>query len=402
MRPQGAVKGDVFLNGCCWAIIAAAGSSSRMGGVESKQFLPLCGVPAVIHTLRAFEAAQTIDSVVVVCRPEDMDKMRELVCAYGVGKVAAIVPGRETRQRSVAEGLAALGAQADFVAVQDGARPLVLPGDIDACVQDAFLTGASALAAPVKDTVKMIGEDGYVTSTLPRASLRAVQTPQVFRRSFYEEALENARRQGGDYTDDCQLLEHFGVRVHLCDAGSENLKLTTREDICKAEAILRSRGKEKMRIGHGYDVHRLVEDRKLILAGVEIPFEKGLLGHSDADVLTHAIMDALLGAAALGDIGLLFPDKDPAYEGADSLVLLKTVCKQLHGKHFEISNIDGTVVAQAPKLRPYIEQMRRNLARACSIPVEAIGLKATTEEGLGFTGSGEGISAHAVCLIEQR
>lgn len=157
-----------------------------------------------------------------------------------------------------------------------------------------------------------------------------------------------------------------------------------------------------MRIGHGYDVHRLVEGRKLILGGVELPFEKGLLGHSDADVLTHAIMDALLGAAALGDIGHLFPDNDPAYEGADSLRLLEKVAQLLWEKGYAIGNIDATVLAQRPKLAPYIPLMRQKLAAACGLEVERLSVKATTEEGLGFTGSGEGIAAHAVCLLEER
>ena len=155
-----------------------------------------------------------------------------------------------------------------------------------------------------------------------------------------------------------------------------------------------------MRIGHGYDVHKLTENRKLILGGVEIPFEKGLLGHSDADVLLHAISDALLGAAALGDIGKLFPDNDPEYEGADSLVLLEKVSSRLGKEGFRIVNIDATVLCQAPKLRPHIDEMRKNIARACELSVSAVSVKATTEEGLGFTGKGEGIAAHAVCLIE--
>ena len=157
-----------------------------------------------------------------------------------------------------------------------------------------------------------------------------------------------------------------------------------------------------MRIGHVYDVHRLVEGRKLILGGVDIPYEKGLLGHSDADVLAHAIMDALLGAAALGDIGKLFPDNDPAYEGADSMKLLARVAEVLDEKGYAIGNIDATVIAQKPKLAPYIEQMRRRMAEVCGIDMEQLSVKATTEEKLGFTGSGEGIAAHAVCLIERK
>lgn len=155
-----------------------------------------------------------------------------------------------------------------------------------------------------------------------------------------------------------------------------------------------------MRIGHGYDVHRLMKDRRLVIGGVEIPYEKGLLGHSDADVLTHAVMDALLGAAALGDIGAMFPDTDEAYRGADSIELLQTVTRVLQQKNYRIVNIDGTVIAQAPKLKPFVEQMRKNIAAACKVTEEQVNVKATTEEQLGFTGSGEGIAAHAVCLIE--
>lgn len=155
-----------------------------------------------------------------------------------------------------------------------------------------------------------------------------------------------------------------------------------------------------MRIGHGYDVHRLTEGRRLILGGVDIPFEKGLLGHSDADVLAHAIADALLGAAALGDIGTLFPDTDPQYAGADSLVLLARVAEAVGLAGWRIGNIDATVLAQAPKLKPHIPEMRRRLAAACGVEPDCVSVKATTEEGLGFTGSGEGMAAHAVCLLE--
>lgn len=155
-----------------------------------------------------------------------------------------------------------------------------------------------------------------------------------------------------------------------------------------------------MRIGHGYDVHRFAQGRKLILGGVEIPAKQGLLGHSDADVLTHAIMDALLGAAALGDIGAHFPDSDPAYAGADSMKLLAHVCSLLAENQFRVGNIDSTVVAQAPKLQPYLKKMRENIAAVCGVPADCVSVKATTEEGLGFTGRGEGIAAHAVCLLE--
>jgi len=212
--------------------------------------------------------------------------------------------------------------------------------------------------------------------------------------------MEEAVAAGRDFTDDCQLFEQAGHPVRLVPGLDTNLKLTTPEDIRLAEALLTDR-KEigAMRIGHGYDVHKLVEGRPLILGGVSIPWEKGLLGHSDADVLTHAVMDALLGAAALGDIGGLFPDTDPAYAGADSIQLLRQVMARVRQEGYALGNLDVTVLAQQPKLKPYIPAMRACLADACGVPIEQISIKATTEEGLGFTGSGEGMAAHAVCLL---
>ena len=386
----------------CCAVLACAGGSTRMGTSVSKQFLPLCGVPAVMRALRAFEEARTVSSVVVVCREQDIAEMERLLKACRIEKVTAVVPGGKTRQESVAAGVAAAPRDARVLAVHDGARPLVTPEEIDRCVLDCLETGASALGVPVKDTVKTVDGEGRVVSTLPRDRLWAAQTPQAFDGEMYRKALRRAREEGADYTDDCQLVEHLGVRVHLLMGSYANIKLTTRDDVCAAEAILRERGEGTLRIGHGYDVHRLAEGRRLILGGVLVPYEKGLLGHSDADVLTHAVMDALLGAAAMGDIGGIFPDTDPAYLDADSLSLLSKVCGMLDSAGYRIVNIDSTVIAQAPKLKPYVERMRRNIAEACGISAEQTGVKATTEEHLGFTGSGEGIAAHAVCLIERR
>lgn len=385
----------------CCAVLACAGGSTRMGTAVSKQFLPLCGVPAVVRTLRAFEEARSVSSVVVVCRRGDIAEMERLLKTYRIEKAAAVVPGGKTRQESVAAGVASAPPEARFFAVHDGARPLVTPEEIDRCVLDCLVTGASALGVPVKDTVKTVDGEGRVVSTLPRDGLWAVQTPQAFGRELYLKALARARGEGADYTDDCQLVERIGVKVHLLRGSYENLKLTTRDDICAAEAILKKRGEGILRIGHGYDVHRLAEGRRLVLGGVEIPYEKGLLGHSDADVLAHAVADALLGAAAMGDIGTVFPDTDPAYLGADSLSLLAKVRGMLASAGYRVVNIDSTVVAQEPKLKPYVGRMRGNIAAACGISEDRAGVKATTEEHLGFTGSGEGIAAHAVCLIER-
>ena len=209
-----------------------------------------------------------------------------------------------------------------------------------------------------------------------------------------------ALEAGVALTDDCSAAEAAGVAVHLTPGSEENLKITTPVDLTLAEAILKRRN--SMRIGHGYDVHRLTEGRKLILGGVEIPFERGLDGHSDADVLVHAVMDALLGAAALRDIGVLFPDNDPAYKGISSMLLLEKVMEHLRAAGYAVGNVDVTVLAQRPKLKDYIPAMRENLAHAMGVDLGCVSVKATTEEGLGFTGSGEGIACHAVCLLEGR
>lgn len=291
------------------------------------------------------------------------------------------------------------------MAVHDAARPFVSQPVITAALEAAARSGAAAPAVPVKDTIKTavrgdgktVPEACLVQTTPDRSTLYAVQTPQCFDRAEYLAALgeldaEKARR----VTDDCSLFELTGRAVQLTQGDYANLKITTREDLPRPA----QKEEPKMRIGHGYDVHRLVEGRRLILGGVDVPFEKGLLGHSDADVLTHAVMDAVLGAAALGDIGQHFPDNDPAYSGADSLKLARRVAEILKEHGWRIENIDATLLCQRPKLAPHIPAMRRNLADAFGLPVDAVSVKATTEEHLGFTGEGLGIAAHAVALIE--
>ncbi len=207
----------------------------------SKQFIPLLGVPAIARTLLAFEQAEKISEAVIVCRAEDCEQMRMLVRGCGVKKVRAVTVGGETRQKSVAVGIEALPPECTFVAVHDGARPLVRPEEIDACAVDATRCGAAALAVPVKDTIKVADGDGFIASTPERSRLWAVQTPQIFSLSLYRKALQKAEADGMDYTDDCQLLEHAGVKVHLCCGNYENIKLTTPDDVTAAEAILRRR-----------------------------------------------------------------------------------------------------------------------------------------------------------------
>lgn len=376
------------------AVIVAAGRSTRMG--RPKLLIPLCGKPVLRRTLEAFDAS-CVDAIVLVTGEQDIPAFTAL--CEGLMTPCCVVAGGETRQQSVARGIAACSADTAIVAIADGARPLITPADIDRVIETAKKTGAAAAAVRVKDTIKVADENGIITATPDRASLWQVQTPQVFSLPLYKEAMAAAASAGSDLTDDCQLAEHIGVQVTLVEGSYENLKITTPDDVTAATAILKKRGENGMRIGHGYDVHRLTEGRACIIGGVDIPFEKGLLGHSDADVLTHAIMDALLGAAALGDIGGLFPDTDPRYKGADSIALLREVAAKVSEAGYTVENIDATVLAQQPKMKPHIPQMRAILSAACGIPVERVNVKATTEEGLGFTGAMEGIAAHAVCLL---
>ena len=382
------------------AVLLAAGNSTRMGGSRSKVLEELGGRPALCRSLEVLDRCPLIGEICLVCREQDRADMLPLTS--GLNTPVRVVPGGAQRQDSVEQGVEALTGPWEYVAIHDGARPLVTDEVLAAVCRDAMAHGAATAAVPSKDTCKLADEAGFVAATPARDRLWAVQTPQAFSLALYREALGKARAAGQSYTDDCQLIEAAGGKVKLTMGDYRNIKLTTPEDLLAARAYLGGEGGRKtVRIGYGYDVHRLVEGRKLILAGVEVPFEKGLLGHSDADVIAHAVADALLGAAALGDIGHLFPDTDPRYAGADSLKLLAEVCRLLREKGFSIGNIDATLLAQRPKIAPHIVQMRENLAAACGIAVDQVSVKATTEERLGFTGREEGMAASAVCLLER-
>ena len=382
------------------AVLVAAGASTRMG--FDKLSVDLGGETVLHRSIRAFVQCSQVDEIVLVA-----GKNRAFVEAQAADckKPVQIVTGGATRAESAKNGV--LAARGTLVAVHDAARPFVSAAVIEAALDAAKQYGAAAPAVPVKDTIKQaVRGDGKtvpvgcrVENTPDRSTLYAVQTPQCFDRAQYLAALEELDAEKARLvTDDCSLFELTGRPVQLTQGDYANLKITTREDLPRPAP----KEETKMRIGHGYDVHRLVEGRKLILGGVEIPFEKGLLGHSDADVLTHAVMDAVLGAAALGDIGQHFPDNDPAYAGADSLKLAQHVARILSEHGYGIGNIDATVLCQRPKLAPHIPAMRANLAAAFGLPVDAVSVKATTEEHLGFTGEELGIAAHAVALIETR
>lgn len=380
------------------AIIVAAGSSSRMKMDVPKVLIKINNKTVIKRTLEVFEKTDIIDEIVLVTKEEDYDEI--LLETTGIDKIKAVVIGGNNRQDSVLNGVKAVG-ECDLIAIHDGARPLVKSEDIHNVCMMALEKKAASLAVKAKDTIKQTDENNIVINTPDRNFLWQVQTPQVFDYSLYLQAIRQSEIDGISYTDDCQLVEKVGAKVYMCEGSYENIKITTKEDINALKSFICKEDEPMFKIGQGYDVHKLVSDRDLILGGVKIPHDKGLLGHSDADVLLHAITDALLGAAAMGDIGLLFPDNNDKYKNANSLDLLKIVIKEISKKGYMVNNIDVTVVAQMPKLRPFIDEMRKNVAYACNTDIDNINIKATTEEKLGFTGRMEGISAHSVCLIQK-
>ncbi|MBQ3111873.1 MAG: 2-C-methyl-D-erythritol 2,4-cyclodiphosphate synthase [Firmicutes bacterium] len=371
-------------------IIAAAGSATRMGAGKNKALLPLAGKPVLAHTLKT--ACVFADEVVIAARPGEEEEVAAIAAAFP--RVRHIVSGGATRSDSVRNALAAISADADMVAIHDAARPLLHESDFAAVLAAAEAHGAAILAAPVIDTIKL-NDGGLVGDTVDRSRLAAAQTPQVFRRALLDAAYAAADASA---TDDAALVEALGQRVQLVFAAHPNFKLTTPADMQMAAAIIGGSA-PLPRVGLGYDVHQLTEGRRLIVGGVDIPYAKGLLGHSDADVLLHAISDAILGAAALGDIGKHFPPGRPEWKDADSLLLLAHCGKLVQEAGYRVHNIDATIIAEAPKMAPHIPQMRANIASALGIDSAAVSIKATTTEKLGFCGRGEGMAAEAIATI---
>lgn len=384
------------------AIIAAAGAGKRMGSDRNKVFLHLGGKPILCRSCLALAACGEVDELIIAASPDEVDEIASIVKENPPGLPWQVIAGGKERQYSIANALMVVPPQAEFILVHDAARPLVQPEEVKKVIVAAREYHAAGIAVPVKDTIKEIDDLQFAVATPPRDLLWAIQTPQGFNASLLRRAYREAEADGFLGTDDASLIERLGIKVKLVHGHYSNIKITTPSDLAIGEALLRGRkgkGEESMRIGIGYDVHRLVRGRKLILGGIEIAHPLGLEGHSDADVLLHAIKDALLGAAALGDIGRHFPDTDNQYKGASSLVLLKKVRHLLAEKGYEAYNIDATIIAEKPKLAPYIEQMNQNIALALGISCHQVNVKATTTERLGFTGRGEGIAAQAAVTI---
>ncbi|MDD4080373.1 MAG: 2-C-methyl-D-erythritol 4-phosphate cytidylyltransferase [Eubacteriales bacterium] len=371
-----------------WGILVAAGSGRRLGADRNKALLALGGEALFCHALRALN--RICDGVVLAIRPEDEAEATEALLYSGL-QADRLAYGGETRRHSVENALAQLPQDADIVLVHDAARPFADEAMMREVIRKASVVGAAVPALPVTDTLKRGAED-FITGTQPREGLYAVQTPQGFRR----DVLERAYREIPDaLTDDAGLVERLGFQVALVPGSRRNIKITLPEDFAMAEQMLSS----SLRVGTGYDAHRLVPGRPLILGGVEIPHDKGLLGHSDADAALHALIDALLGACALGDIGSLFPDSDPAYKGISSVLLLERTVALMREKGLFPIQCDLTIMAQNPKMAPHIPEMRDNIARALGIPAERVNVKATSTEGMGFVGREEGIAVQAVAMV---
>ena len=392
------------------AIIPAAGSGSRMGLPSPKQFFELEGVPILIHTLQVFQQVESIGLIIVVVPCENCTWVEEQVQKYNLSKVFKVIAGGKHRQDSVLAGLEVLPLEIELVLVHDGVRPFVPVSVIENCLKEAEKNGAAMVAVPVKDTLKAVSRDNVIEQTIDRSGVWQAQTPQAAKVSLLKKAFADViKHKDFIATDEAALLERVNIPVKVVEGSEKNIKITRPEDLILAKAILMEsqgdinsmKGACQYSSGYGYDAHRLVEGRPLVLGGVTVPHEKGLLGHSDADVLTHALCDAMLGGAGAGDIGQHFPDTDEKFKGISSLRILESVSDLVAQKGYVLHNADITVVAQKPKLAEYIKAMQKNLAAACGVDPASINLKATTTEGMGFEGREEGMSAHAVVMLKR-
>lgn len=383
------------------AIIPAAGSGTRMQTSLPKQYLELDGRPILIHTVAALADCAEIDRIIIAVAEDRLDSTRKLLDAWRLDAKGEVIAGGRRRQDSVKAGLDHLGDDIDIVLVHDGARPLVDGDVIRRCLHEANSCGAAIAAVPVKDTLKRGDMDQRVAATIDRQGLWQAQTPQAARLPLLRRAFAAAGDQ--DVTDEAMLLEIAAIPVSLVMGSESNIKITRPEDLIMAEKLLRrpdpAPDPASVRIGHGFDAHRFAAARRLVLGGIDIDHHQGLAGHSDADVVTHALCDAILGALGLGDIGCHFPDTDDTYRDIYSILLLERVCETMRGAGFVVGNLDITIVCQQPKLAPHLDAMRRKLAEACATEPSRLNIKATTTEKMGYTGREEGIGCHAVALL---
>jgi 2-C-methyl-D-erythritol 4-phosphate cytidylyltransferase/2-C-methyl-D-erythritol 2,4-cyclodiphosphate synthase len=375
------------------AILTAAGSGSRFGAAQPKQYLPLLGRPVLRLAAEALLAEGGVGLIQPVCAPGEEGRVAEILAGL---PCLPPIPGGATRQASVRAGLEALARQPappTQVLIHDAARPVIPPGTIPALLAALAEHPGAIPAQPVADTLKR-GEAGRITATLPRAGLYRAQTPQAF---AFPAILAAHRAAIAEATDDAQLLEAAGETVALLPGAEGNIKITFPEDLARVEAQLMTR--LIPRIGSGFDVHRIEAGRPMVLCGVTIPCAFGLEGHSDADVGIHALCDAIYGALAEGDIGRWFPPSEMRWKGADSAQFLRHAAGRIAARGGMLGNADVTLLCEQPRIGPHREAMQARLAELLGVEPGRVGVKATTTERLGFTGRGEGIAAQAAALV---
>ena len=380
------------------AVIVAAGRGYRAGGDLPKQYRALAGEPVIRPTLAAFLGHPQIAAVQPVIHPDDAAIFR--AATAGLERLLPPVAGGATRQASVRAGLEALRAAApDLVLIHDAARPFLSSDLISRAIAAATAHGAAVPAIAVTDTVKLVDERDTVSETLDRSRLRTVQTPQAFAYEVIVALHDRAAAAGhDDFTDDAALAEWAGRAVNVFAGEADNVKLTTNEDFARAEA-LRMAALGDVRTGSGFDVHAFADGDHIMLAGVRVSHNRGVTGHSDADVALHALVDAILGALAEGDIGVHFPPSDPRWRGASSDRFLAFACERVRARAGMIAHLDVTIVCEAPRIGPHRDAMRARIAEIAGIPIGRVGVKATTSEKMGFTGRGEGLVAMATATV---
>lgn len=384
-------------------VVAAAGRGSRAGGTIPKQYKNLAGRPLLAHTLGALMRAAPGATILPVIHSDDLDLYQSSAASFEASAgLAQPVFGGTTRQASVRLGLEALAGQLskpNIVLIHDAVRLFISDTLVNQAVAAARTNGAAVPGVRLAETIKEIDADGNVAATLPRTRLRAVQTPQAFRFDLILNAHRSAAAKGIlELTDDAAVAEWAGHRVHVFAGEDSNMKVTTSKDLAIAEARLLG-DLADIRTGQGYDVHAFGPGAHVWLGGLKIAHDHGLIGHSDADVLTHAITDALLGALADGDIGSHFPPSDPKWRGAASSIFLAAAAAKVRSRGGVIAHIDATLVCERPKMGPHRDAIRASIARTAEIPLDRVAIKATTSEGLGFTGREEGIASLAVATI---
>jgi 2-C-methyl-D-erythritol 4-phosphate cytidylyltransferase/2-C-methyl-D-erythritol 2,4-cyclodiphosphate synthase len=379
------------------AVIVAAGRGFRAGGNLPKQYRELAGEPVIRSSLSLFAWHGQIGAVQAVIHPDDRSAYE--AAAKGL-RLLPPVPGGATRQASVRAGLQALSARApDIVLIHDAARPFCSTELVSRAIVACGETGAAIPALEVTDTIKRVDGDGHVAGTIDRAQLRAVQTPQAFKFATLLNAHQRAIKEGrDDFTDDAALVEWAGIKVATFAGESGNVKLTTDEDFAKVESR-RLANLADLRLGNGFDVHAFGDGDHVWLGGVKIPHDRGLTGHSDADVALHALVDAILGALADGDIGKHFSPNDPRWRGASSDQFLKFAVERVNKRGGRIAHLDLTIVCEAPRIGPHRDAIRKKIAEIAEMSIDRVAVKATTSEQLGFTGRREGIVAMATATV---